>query len=125
MHVTSEMDEELERLLCPCVGASARAGPRCADKVGQDRRDVLDSVEHVTARVSLPAISAGEEAVVRWVVARGADVVQRRGPPGVVADLVGPGGHGGEITRCVDANTGVRIGRENRTDGIEDLWVEV
>ena len=122
MHITNKVNEELECLLCPCVNAGG--GPRRADKVGQDRRDVLDGVEHVTARMPCPTVSAGEETVVRWVVARGADVVQWCGPPGAETDLVGPGGHGREVARCADANARVCIGCENGTDGVEGLGVE-
>ena len=125
MHVTNEMNEELERLLYSCIGAGATGGLRRGDKVGQDRRDVLDGVEHVTARVSLPAVRAGEETIVGRVVAGGTDVVQRRGPPRAEADLVGPGGHGGEVAWCVTANARVRVGCEDGTDGVEDLGVEV
>jgi hypothetical protein len=125
MHVTNEMDEELERLLCSCVGVGTTGGFRRADKVDQDRRDVLDAVEYVTACVSLPTVCAREETIVGRVIAGGADVVQRRGPPRVEADLVSPGGYGREVAWCVAAYPRVRVGCEDGTDGVEDLGVEV
>ena len=131
MHIAHEMNEKLERLQClprsHRVGAGAGGRRRPADKVGEDRRDVLDGVEDVAARISFPAVRTGEETVVRGVVAGSADVVQRRRPPHVVAVLVGPGGHGRKVARwvAVGADHRVTIGREDGTDGVEDIWAEV
>lgn len=85
----------------------------------------MDAVEDVAARFSLPAVPTGEETVVGWVVAGSADVVQRRRPPHVVAFLVGPGGHGREVARWAVADHRVIIGREDGTDGVEDIWFEM
>ena len=59
------------------------------------------------------------------MVASSADVVQRRRPSHVVAFLVGPGGHGREVARWVVADHRVIIGREDGTDGVEDIWFEM
>jgi hypothetical protein len=83
----------------------------------------LDRVEDVGTLLPLPAVGAGEEAVVRGVVAGGTDVVQRRGPSVAETDLVRPGGHCREIARRVWAD--LIVGGEDGADGGQDLRVEV
>ena len=41
------------------------------------------------------------------------------------AVLVGPAGHGREVAWCVAANLRDAIIKEDGTDSVEDLWVEV
>jgi len=118
MHVTDEMNEELERLLGLVLGPPS-----------QDRRDVVDGVENVGEVFALPTVWARKETVAGWKIANATDVMQRRGPPSVEADLVGPGGHAREVAwRRVWETLRVpveRIGPEDGADGVEDIWVEV
>jgi len=123
MHVADEVDEELEGLLheVGCAGrdggGEAACGRGAAHKVGQDGADVLYRVEDVRALLARPAVRAGEDAVVRRVVADRADVVQLRGPARAEADLVGPGGDRREVARRVAVGLGL-VGAEDGTDGV-------
>jgi hypothetical protein len=83
----------------------------------------MDSVEDIGTLLPLPAVGAGEEAVVWGVVAGGTDVVQRHRPSVAETDLVCPGGHCREIARRVWAD--FIVGGEDGADGGQDLRVEV
>jgi hypothetical protein len=133
VHVSGEMDEELERL----ESGVGRCG--AGDKGGQDGADVLYGVEDVGAIGARPAVRAGELAVVWRVVAHAFGVVQWGGPVRPEADLVGPGGDGREVARRVairerrpsvsaSASTSaaaIAVRTEDGADGGQDLGDEV
>jgi hypothetical protein len=132
MHVAGEMDQKLERLLRQRGSIRRRLGQGPADEMGEDGADVVDGVEDVRAFFAGPAVRAREAAVVRWVVTRAVDEVQRGGPARVHADLVRPCGDRREVARRRGGTRGPRwsavaitVGAEDGADGFEDFRLEV
>ena len=125
MHVSNEVNQELERFVRQRVVIVRRptAASLGLSPVLQDPCDVSHRTKDVHTFPARPPTLPREETRVGWMVPKGPDIVQRGGPPHFEADFVRPRSDGCEVA---ERDVWVRGGKvENVAHGGEDGGVEV
>lgn len=98
MHITHEMNKKLERFVGHVI-LHSRQSPRLivGNEVLKKVGDVSDATQDVSAVLTSPSTSPGKCARLRGMVIHGANVVERRRPPHLVAQLISPGCDGRQV----------------------------